>query len=1250
MSPGRGFHPRGAQRRCGGVLFLLLLALCLPSSRGQPGEDGEEPPPISPFMPFLPGQMSIPLGGSDVAIPDACPELYQVLDTNKASLPCIRLALGGFDQLEACCDDAMALLEAECVCSNQCMHVSDASKLTGNMAFNGNASESCWHFLQLLASAGACSSVDKPLALPDCAPEAVKEVVVESFSLAQAGNLTGGAVGWSKQCESDHLDHEATCYLTFLSVFELEPCCSATAKLYKDGCICSEECQLNGMCKLSHSQDMMKPLVDACSLLGLEIISTSCSSADDENSLASVPPPEICLVVEMTDDKEPLAAAASGMLAFHQAERGGCAALPGCAAALEAMPRGPPPQFRTHIETWAAQGLQTTDYHDGLHAVNAAIRCMEAGASVIVMGTGRSYDAPALVVEAGGGLLVSGVYSAERTDISRNFIRTIPAMDAISLAVVALVNKFGWRQVAFLRQTGSVQYLDVASLEGHFADAGVAVESFEFSGVDAAALEAAVLDLKASGARVIIPICPLESSASVVFAARRKGMMALDGYSWIWMHEISLESIGGRVAVAELYEGHLYIAPAPASGPVAESAREALRNLGPGGLRSLLPPEAQEEAKGLLTQEIVDGTFDTAVAGYVYDMVGAAIGGAILARQAAGPGSGAEFGSDIFRATQNLSFNGATGPVSFTPAGDRDRCTSSLHLFNVQRLSSAEEGRSHEAARVGAFRCEGAHPPDGDGLETAEQEHFHKVASWRLGEHIIWPDGTSYPDVTPGDGYVGASAGNILPVVLVGCAVGLVVCALFATLGVFLRRQVSEAYDRWLIRVYKSRGAPSEGQEVTIVITDMQGSTTLWDCYPQAMSRALLIHHHLLRGSLKRFFGHELTTEGDSFRVAFHTALDAAAWCCYVQEELMSLDWPQELLDGGRGVLQHKPDWARPDSATARGRRGLITDALGAQQKELLERAIDSLGPEAGADVESAGYELVFAEGGVRSPSSSGRSRRLSSPRFVRGPLFRGPRIRMGIHTGIVPPGKLHEGGNMEGKVAYGGQLMRVAKKVSDIPCGGQIVMSGAALASINVEDLREYLRYRAGGGAEVLSDPLIIHLGKHAVHNNSSRSMGNTLRQGLVAGTPAEVGGAGAGDGAGGGGPPRPPSGYEDTVTAPAVTAVTDTRADVTDTRDAARTSLSFAVSEGNVPVVAPHGTRGATAEDGGNRSIETNVNQWLDQVEGSTRAPSTRLISSSGDADVGREELSFRHMPQPTSIASRDYSLVAPATLDED
>lgn len=84
----------------------------------------------------------------------------------------------------------------------------------------------------------------------------------------------------------------------------------------------------------------------------------------------------------------------------------------------------------------------------------------------------------------------------------------------------------------------------------------------------------------------------------------------------------------------------------------------------------------------------------------------------------------------------------------------------------------------------------------------------------------------------------------------------------------------------------------------TIVVTDVEGSTKLWEALPEVMDHALAKHDGLMRELLHTWYGYEVTTGGDAFTLAFHEPEDAVNWAMDVQASLLEdVDWPQELLD-----------------------------------------------------------------------------------------------------------------------------------------------------------------------------------------------------------------------------------------------------------------------------------------------------------------------------------------------------------------
>lgn len=100
---------------------------------------------------------------------------------------------------------------------------------------------------------------------------------------------------------------------------------------------------------------------------------------------------------------------------------------------------------------------------------------------------------------------------------------------------------------------------------------------------------------------------------------------------------------------------------------------------------------------------------------------------------------------------------------------------------------------------------------------------------------------------------------------------------------------------------------------VTLVFTDVQNSTKLWESNPDAMNEGLEKHDAMLRELLKLFRGYEVKTEGDAFFVAFFTVLEAILWCCAVQRALLKAEWPEALLK----LPAASTEWAKDDAEHA---------------------------------------------------------------------------------------------------------------------------------------------------------------------------------------------------------------------------------------------------------------------------------------------------------------------------------------------
>ncbi|HRJ79057.1 MAG TPA: adenylate/guanylate cyclase domain-containing protein, partial [Planctomycetota bacterium] len=58
-------------------------------------------------------------------------------------------------------------------------------------------------------------------------------------------------------------------------------------------------------------------------------------------------------------------------------------------------------------------------------------------------------------------------------------------------------------------------------------------------------------------------------------------------------------------------------------------------------------------------------------------------------------------------------------------------------------------------------------------------------------------------------------------------------------------------------------GAPTGN--VTLVFTDIEGSTRLWERYGDAFKASLDAHNQIIRKALAAHSGYEVKTEGDAF-------------------------------------------------------------------------------------------------------------------------------------------------------------------------------------------------------------------------------------------------------------------------------------------------------------------------------------------------------------------------------------------------
>lgn len=93
-----------------------------------------------------------------------------------------------------------------------------------------------------------------------------------------------------------------------------------------------------------------------------------------------------------------------------------------------------------------------------------------------------------------------------------------------------------------------------------------------------------------------------------------------------------------------------------------------------------------------------------------------------------------------------------------------------------------------------------------------------------------------------------------------------------------------------------------------MVFTDIKNSTMLWEMFPVAMRSAIKAHNVIMRRQIRIIGGYEVKTEGDAFIVAFPTVTVALQWCFAVQANLLSADWPAEILESDHGCEVYHPE------------------------------------------------------------------------------------------------------------------------------------------------------------------------------------------------------------------------------------------------------------------------------------------------------------------------------------------------------
>ena len=78
---------------------------------------------------------------------------------------------------------------------------------------------------------------------------------------------------------------------------------------------------------------------------------------------------------------------------------------------------------------------------------------------------------------------------------------------------------------------------------------------------------------------------------------------------------------------------------------------------------------------------------------------------------------------------------------------------------------------------------------------------------------------------------------------------------------------------------------------LTFLFTDLEGSTRLWQQFPEQMKTALARHDEILRAAIEGCKGQVVKTTGDGFHAAFSSTQDSLNACIVAQQNLINENW-----------------------------------------------------------------------------------------------------------------------------------------------------------------------------------------------------------------------------------------------------------------------------------------------------------------------------------------------------------------------
>ncbi len=145
------------------------------------------------------------------------------------------------------------------------------------------------------------------------------------------------------------------------------------------------------------------------------------------------------------------------------------------------------------------------------------------------------------------------------------------------------------------------------------------------------------------------------------------------------------------------------------------------------------------------------------------------------------------------------------------------------------------------------------------------------------------------------------------------------------------------------LRQGKNTVDPPTG-DVTLVFTDVEGSTVQWEWDADSMAVAIRVHNDLLRRLLHEHGGYEVKTEGDAFMCAFADPFVAVKWCLDAQEQLLEAKWPEKIYEHAKSAIAVSKKTGRTLYKGLRVRMGVHTGRPSNEEDPVTGR-MDYFGP-----------------------------------------------------------------------------------------------------------------------------------------------------------------------------------------------------------------------------------------------------------------------------------------------------------------